>query len=97
MARAQKLDFVFQRKGPVHSNRRGCKLSQAVAGEVCSSKLLHGSNAGQIVIFCLFRQFPLHFSSRASLCAIRFQFYYTKQHAQCCILEELTVTDRMWW
>jgi hypothetical protein len=30
-------DFVFQRKGPVHSNRRGCQLSQAVAGEVCTS------------------------------------------------------------
>jgi hypothetical protein len=24
MAHAQRLDFVFQRKGPVHSNRRGC-------------------------------------------------------------------------
>jgi hypothetical protein len=57
MAHALRLDFVFQRKGPVHSNRRGCQLSQAVAGEV-----LHGNNAGQAVIFCLFSLagYPLH-------------------------------------
>jgi hypothetical protein len=62
MAHAQRLDFVFQRKGPVHSNRRGCQLSQALAGEVCTSLLLHGSNAVQAVIFCLFSLagYPLH-------------------------------------
>jgi hypothetical protein len=62
MARAQRLDFVFQIKGPVHSNRRGCQVSQAVSGEVCTSWLLHGSNAGQAVIFCLFSLagYPLH-------------------------------------
>jgi hypothetical protein len=61
MAHAQRLDFVFQRKGPIHSNRRGCQLSQAVAGEVCTS-WLHGSNAGQAVMFCLFSLagYPLH-------------------------------------
>jgi hypothetical protein len=37
MAHAQRMDFVFQRKGPVHSNGRGCQLNQAVAGEVCTS------------------------------------------------------------
>jgi hypothetical protein len=26
MAHAQRLDFVFQRKRPVHSNRRGCQV-----------------------------------------------------------------------
>jgi hypothetical protein len=62
MAHAQRLDFVFQRKGPVHSKRRGCQLSQALAGEVCTSQLLLGSNAGQAVIFCLFSltSYPLH-------------------------------------
>jgi hypothetical protein len=28
---------LSEKKGPVHSNRRGCQLSQAVAGEVCIS------------------------------------------------------------
>jgi hypothetical protein len=64
MAHAQRLDFVFQRKGPVHSNRRGCQLSQAVAGEVCTPWLLHGSNAGQAVILSLFiRWLPTPFAS----------------------------------
>jgi hypothetical protein len=57
-----KHDFVFQRKGPVHSKQRGCQVSQAVAGELCTSLFIHGSNTGQAVIFCLFSLagYPLH-------------------------------------
>jgi hypothetical protein len=32
MTHAQRLDFVFQIKEPVHSNRRGCQVSQLVEG-----------------------------------------------------------------
>jgi hypothetical protein len=37
LALAQRLDFVFQRKGPVHSNRRGCQVSQTLADKVYTS------------------------------------------------------------
>jgi len=42
MAHAQKLDFVFRRKGRVHLNRQGRQFSRLLAAEVCIS----GSNAG---------------------------------------------------
>jgi hypothetical protein len=34
MAIAQRLVFVFEWKGAVHSNRRGCQLTQPLAGKV---------------------------------------------------------------
>jgi hypothetical protein len=37
MTHAQSLDLVFQFKGPVHSNRRGCQFSRLVEGFVLTS------------------------------------------------------------
>jgi hypothetical protein len=37
MAIAQRLDFVFQFKEPVHSNRRGCQVSRLLEGFVLTS------------------------------------------------------------
>jgi hypothetical protein len=36
MAHAQKLDFVFRRKGQVHLNRQGRQFSRLLAAEVCT-------------------------------------------------------------
>jgi len=46
MAHAQKPDFVFQRNGRVHLNRRGRQFSLLPATEVCG---ISGSNAGYTV------------------------------------------------
>ena len=40
MAHAQKPDFVFQRNGRVHLNRRGCQFSRLLAAEVCASAVV---------------------------------------------------------
>ena len=37
MAHAQKPDLVFQRKGRVHLNRRGCQFSRVLSVEECGS------------------------------------------------------------
>ena len=78
MTHAQKPDFVFRRKGRVHLNRRGSQFSRLLAAEVCASALvmldtttLRGSV--RVLATHSIRQFPLHFPSRASPCAIRFQ------------------------
>jgi hypothetical protein len=59
MAQAQRLDFVFQRKGPVHSNRRGCQLSQPLAGEVYTSSSTAGPAVTCLSLFSL-AGYPLH-------------------------------------
>ena len=86
MALVQKPDFIFRRNGRVHLNRPGGGASvQSTAGtaEVCG---ISGSNAGYTVFqgsvkgilatHCI-RQFPLHYPSRASPCAITFQLNFT--------------------
>jgi len=50
MAHAQKPDFVFQRNGRVHLNRRGIQFSRLLAAEVCSSAFIVGSNAGYTML-----------------------------------------------
>ena len=40
MAHAQKPDFVFQRNGPVHLNRRGRQFRRLLAVEVCASAVV---------------------------------------------------------
>jgi hypothetical protein len=78
MAHAQKPDFVFRGNGRVHLNRRGRQFSRLLAAEVCASAVVvldtpcsevvwKGLNTHSI------RQFPLHFPSRASPCAIKCQ------------------------
>jgi hypothetical protein len=78
MAHAQKTDFVFRRNGRVHLNRRGRQLSRLLAAEVCASAvILLDTRCSEVVWRVLdnhsIRQFPLHFPTRASPCAITFQ------------------------
>ena len=79
----QKPDFVFRRNGRVHLNRQG--RHQSTAGS-CGVRI-SGSNAGytmlrgsvRVLATHSVRQFPLHFPSRASPCAIGFQRHSTKK------------------
>ena len=91
MAHAQNPDFIFQRKGRVHFNRRGRQFSPLLAAEVCASAvvMLH-TPCSEVVWRVLsthsIHQFPLHFPSRASTCAITFQLdstlSYPLKHAR---------------
>jgi hypothetical protein len=78
MAHAQKKDFVFQRNGRVHLNRQGRQFSRLLAAEVCASAVVMLATPCSEVVWRVLgthsiRQFPLHFPSRASPCAITFQ------------------------
>jgi len=78
MAHAQKPDFVFQRNGQVHLNRRRRQFSRLLAAEVCASAVVMLDKPCSEVVWRVLaahsiRQFPLHFPSRASPCAITFQ------------------------
>jgi len=85
MAHGQKPDFVFRRNGRVHLNRRGRQFSRLLAAEVCASAVVVLDSPCSVVVWRVLathsiRQFPLHFSSRASPCAIRFQTHCTRIH-----------------
>ena len=63
---------------PVHLNRRGRQFSRLLAAEVCASAVVMLDTACSEVVWRVLaahsiRQFPLHFPSRASLCALTFQ------------------------
>jgi len=78
MAHAQKPDFVFRRNGPVHLNRRRHQFSRILAAEVCASAVVMRDTPCSEVVWRVLathsvRQFPLHFPSRVSPCAITFQ------------------------
>ena len=78
MAHAQKPDFVFQRNRRVHLNRRVRQLSRLLAAEVCASAVIMLDTPCSEVVWRVLanqsiRQFPLHFPSRASPCAITLQ------------------------
>ena len=78
MAHAQKPDFVFRRNGRVHLNRRGRQFSRLLAAEVCVSAVVMLDTPCYEVVWRVLAihsicQFPLHFPSRASPCAITFQ------------------------
>ena len=81
MAHAQKPDFVFRRNGRVHLNRQWRQFSRLLAAEVCASALLLvvmldtqcSKEVWRVLATHSIRQFPLHFPSRASPCAITFQ------------------------
>jgi len=86
MAHAQKPHFVFRLNGPVHLNRRGESV-QSTAGS--QGVRISVSNAGytmfrgrvRVLATHSIRQFPFHFPSRASPCAITFRTQYTKYFA----------------
>ena len=78
MAHAQKPDFFFRRNGRVHLNRRGRQFSRLLAAELCASTVVMLDTPCSEVVWRVLathsiRQFPLHFPSRASPCAITFQ------------------------
>jgi len=82
MTHAQKPDFVLNRKGRIHLNRRGRQFSRLLAAEVYASALVMLNTPCSEVLWMVLathsiRQFPLHFPSRASPCAIRFQTHST--------------------
>ena len=78
MAHAQKPDFFFRRNWRVHLNRQGRQFSRLLVAEVCASAVVMLDKPCSEVVWRVlathsFRQFPLHFPSRASPCAITFQ------------------------
>jgi hypothetical protein len=78
MAYAQKPDLVFRRNGRVNLNRRGRQFSRLLAAELCASAVVMldtpcSEVVGRVLAIHSIRQFPLHFPSRASPCAITFQ------------------------
>ena len=82
MAKAQKPDFVFRRKGRVHLNRRGRQFSRLLAPKVCASAVVMLDTPCSEVVWMVLathsiRQFPLHFPSRALPCVITFQLEFT--------------------
>jgi len=84
MAHAQKSDFVFLRNGRVHLNRQGRQFSRLLAAEVCASAVVMlDTPCFEVVCRVLathsIRQFPLHFPSSASQCAITFQLDSTSK------------------
>ena len=88
MAHALKPDFLFQRNGRVHLNRCGSHFSRLLAAEVCASAVVMLDIPCSEVVWRVlathsFRQFPLHFPSRASPCAITFQLECTYCFALC--------------
>jgi hypothetical protein len=87
LAHAQKPDFVFRRNGRVHLNRMGLQFSRLLTAEVCASAVVMLDTPCSEVVWRVLaihsiRQFPLHFPSRASPCAITFQLNCTKI---CCL------------
>ena len=78
MGHAPKPEFVFRRNGRVHLNRWGRRFSRLLAAEVCASAVVMLDTPCSDVVWRVLathsiRQFPLHFPSRASPCAITFQ------------------------
>ena len=83
MAHAQKTYFVFRRNGRVHLNRQGRQFSRLLTAEVCATAIVMlDAPCSEVVWMVLathsIRQFPLHFLSHASPCAITFQMDSTK-------------------
>jgi hypothetical protein len=89
MAHEQKPDFVFRRNGRVHLNRRGRQFSRLLAAEVCASAVeMPDTQCSEVVWRVLanhsIHQFPLHFLSYASPCAITFQLESTSSKQSIC-------------
>ena len=80
-AHAQIPDFVLRRNGRVHLNRRGRQFSRLLAAEVCASAVVivvmldtpRSEVKWRVLATHSIHQFPLHFPSLASPCAITFQ------------------------
>jgi len=82
MAHAQKPDFLLRRNARVHLNRRGRQFSRLLAVEVSASAVVMLDTPCSEVVWRVLathsiRQFPHHFPSLASPCAITFQLEST--------------------
>jgi len=90
MAHAQKPDFVFRRNGRVHLNRRGSVSSVDYWQPRCSASavVMLDTPCYEVVWRVLAThsicEFPLHFPSRASPCAITFQLESTTKFGDPC-------------
>jgi hypothetical protein len=78
MAHVQKPDFIFRWNRWVHLNRRACQFSQLPAAEVCAWAAVMldtpcSEEVWRVLATHSIHQFPLHFPSCASPCAITFQ------------------------
>jgi len=86
MAHARKPDFAFRQNGRVHLNRWRGQFSQLLAGEPCTSACrvctacasLCSAVMWHLLASHSIHQFPLHFSSCASPCAVTFQMQSTR-------------------
>ena len=99
MAQAQKPYFVFRQKGQVHLNRRGLQFSWLLTAEVCASAVVMLDTPCSEVVWRVLaihsiRQFPLHFPSRASPCAITFRLDCTRNLLCACYLRGAYSCDR---
>jgi len=92
MAHAQKLDFVFRRNGPSPFKSAGSSVQSTTGSRGVRISGSNGSNAGYtmfrgnvkgILATHSIRQFPLHFPSRASPCAMMFQLDSTADRSHC--------------
>jgi len=82
MTHAQKPDFVFRRNGLVYLNWWGRQFIRILAAEVCASAVVMLDTPCSEVVWRVLathsiRQFPFHFPSRASPCAITVQLEST--------------------
>jgi len=89
MAHAQKPDFIFRWNGQVHLNQRGRQFIRLLAAEVCASAVVMldtpcSEVVWRVLVIHSIRQFPLHFSTRTSPCAITFQLESTSVRDQVC-------------
>jgi len=84
MAHVQKPDFVFRQNGQVHLNRQGRQFSEILAAKVCASVVVMLDTPCSEVVWRVLAthsicQFPFHFPSHASPCAITFQLDSTPE------------------
>ena len=85
IAHVQNPDFVFWRNGRVHLNQRGHQFSRLPVAEVCITAVLMPDTpccevAWSVLATHSIHQFPLHFPSRMSACAITFQLESNNGH-----------------
>ena len=96
MAHAQKPDFVFRRNGWAHLSQWGRQFSRLLAADVSPSAVVMLDTPCSEVVWRVLathsiRQFPLHFPSRASSCAITFQLESTSSADQSKNMKYVTV------
>ena len=93
--------FRLRRNGRVHLNRRWCQFSRLLAAEVCASAVVMLEPPCSEVVWRTLathyiRQFPLHFPTRASPCAITFQLDSTSTCDGTTLSAQLKLSCTHW-